>query len=153
MEQITYKKDGVLISGKFISLSEITSKCNAEKTKEGRMLLLRMEWRGWRGFNKGVLEEIVLSEAAIKTIKKHILGKTIYFGEIAGKHSDIYNSLDDNDIEVISDTDKINEFLLSNPSGHSYNHSFLHTFLDYASSGGYDDISEEEAKEFSECLN
>ena len=103
MKQITYKKDGILIDENFISLSEITEKCNLEKIKEEKLLLLKMEWKGWRGFDEGILEKIVLPLEKIETIKKHILGKIIYFGEIAGKHSDVYNSLDENDIEVISD--------------------------------------------------
>jgi hypothetical protein len=40
------------------------------------------------------------------------------------------------------------DFLLENPSGHKYNHSFLHTFSYYSLDGGYDDISEEDAKVF-----
>ena len=148
MKQITYKKDGILIDENFISLSEITEKCNLEKVKEEKLLLLKMEWKGWRGFDEGILEKIVLPLEKIEIIKKHILGKTIYFGEIAGKHSDVYNSLDENDIEVIDDPKVIQQFLSSNPSGHEYNHSFLYTFCDYASDGGYDDISEEDAKEF-----
>lgn len=148
MKQIIFKKDGVLIDENFISLSDIIEKCNIEKIKDEKLVLLKMEWKGWRGFDEGILEKIVLPIEKIEIIKKHILGKTIYFGEIAGKHSDVYNSLDDNDIEVITDTKEINKFLSSNPSGHEYNHSFLYTFSDYASDGGYDDISEEDVEEF-----
>ena len=139
--KITYKKDGILIDENFISLSEITEKCNLEKVKEEKLLLLKIEWKGWRGFDEGILEKIVLPLEKIETIK-------IYFGEIAGKHSDVYNSLDENDIEIIEDPKVIQQFLSSNPSRHEYNHSFLYTFSDYASDGGYDDISEEDAKEF-----
>lgn len=146
--EITYKKDGILIDENFISLSEITEKCNLEKVKEEKLLLLKMEWEGWRGFDEGILEKIVLPLEKIEIIKKHILGKTIYFGEIAGKHSDVCNSLDENDIEVIDDPKVIQQFLSSDPSGHEYSHSFLYTFSDYASDGGYDDISDEDAKEF-----
>lgn len=146
--KITYKKDGILIDENFISLSEITEKCNLEKVKEEKLLLLKMELKGWRGFGEGILEKIVLPLENIETIKKHILGKTIYFGEIAGKHSDVCNSLDENDIEVIDDPKVIQQFLSSNPSGHEYNHSFLYAFSDSASDGDYDNISEEDAKEF-----
>ena len=148
MEQITYKKDGIIINNNFISLFEITKNCNLEKLKEEKLVILKMEWSGWRGFDEGILEKIALPIEKIETIKKYILGKTIYFGEIAGKHSDVYNSLDENDIEIIDDPKAILKFLQSNPSGHKYNHSFLHSFYDYASDGGYDDISEEDAKEF-----
>lgn len=150
--KITYKKDGILIDENFISLSEIIENCNIEKLKEDKLVLLKMEWRGWRGFDEGILEKIVLPIEKIETIKKYILGKTIYFGEIAGKHSDIYNSLDENDIKLIDDPKIIVDFLSANPSGHIYNHSFLYTFINYASDGGYDDISEEDLKEFESCF-
>ena len=41
----------------------------------------------------------------------------------------------------------------SNPKGHVYNHSFLHTFYNYALDGGYDDISIVDIEEFGECFN
>lgn len=148
MKQITYKKDGILIDETFISLSEITERCNLEKVKGDKLFLLKMEWKGWRGFDEGILERIVLPIEKIETIKKIILGKEIYFGEIAGKHSDVYNTLDEDDIEVIEDQKAILEFLSANPSGHEYNHSFLHTFNDYANDGGYDDVSKEDASLF-----
>ena len=148
MKQIIYKKDGVLINENFISLSEIIQKCNLEKIKEENLLLLKIEWKGWRGFREGILEKIVLPLEKIEIIKKCILGKTIYFREIAGKHSEIYNSVDENDIEIIDKPELIQQFLLSNPSGHEYNHSFLYKFSDGISDGLYDDISDEEAKEF-----
>ena len=148
MKQIIYKKDGILIGDNFVSLSEIIKKCNKEKLKEEKLFLLKMEWKGWRVFDEGILEKIVLPIEKIETIKKFILGKTIYFGEIAGKHSEVYNTLDENDIEVISDQKVILEFLSINPNGHEYNHSFLHTFSDMLSDGENDEMSKEDIKEF-----
>ena len=148
MKQIIYKKDGILIGDNFVSLSEIIKKCNKEKLKEEKLFLLKMEWKGWRGFDEGILEKIVLPIEKIETIKKFILGETIYFGEIAGKHSEVYNTLDENDIEVISDQKVILEFLSINPNGHEYNHSFLHTFSDMLSDGENDEMSKEDIKEF-----
>jgi len=148
MKQIFYKKDGILIDDNFISLSEIIEKCNIEKIKENKLFLLRMEWDGWRGFDEGILEQIVLPMEKIEKIKKLILGKTIFFGEIAGKHSDIYNTLDENDIEIIEDSKTILNFMAENLNGHAYNHSFLYTFLNYAYDGGYTGISKEDADEF-----
>ena len=146
MKEITYKKDGIIVNEKFISLNEITEKCNLEKLKDEKLVLLKMEWKGWRGFYEGICEKIVLQKEKIEIIKKHILGKTIYFGEIAGKHSDVYNTLDDNDIEIIEDSNIIVEFLKLNPSGHEYNHSFLYTFHDSVMDGIYDDVTEDDVK-------
>lgn len=153
MEQITYKKDGILIGGIFISLSDIIEKCNIEFIKDEKLILLKIQWTGWRGFDEGILEIIALPMEKIKIIKKHILGKTIYFGEIAGKHSDVYGTLDENDIELIHDPKMISDFLHRNPNRHNYNHSFLYRFHDYAIDGVYDDVSEVDVKEFSEAIN
>lgn len=148
MTKIVYNKNGITVDGEFTSLSDIIFKCNNTKVKEDKLLLLKMEWKGWRGFDEGIKEEIILPIEKIEIIKKYILGKEIYFGEIAGKHSEIYNTLDENDIEIISDVDVITTFLYRYPSCHEYNHSFLHTFHDQANDGVYDDISEDDIKIF-----
>jgi len=145
--EIEYKKNGILTAGTFIHLNEIVKRCTEEKIKEEKLLLLKMQWSERRGF-EGILEKIVLPIEKIEIIKKHILGKTIYFGEIAGKHSEIYGHLDENEIEIIEDQKEVLDFLINNPSGHDYNHSFLYTFSDYASDGGYDDVSDDDVKEF-----
>ena len=144
--EIIYKKDGIIVGENFISLVEITEKCNIEKLKEEKLILLKMEWKGWRGFEEGILVKIVLPIEKIEIIKKFMLGKEINFGEIAGKHSEIYNSFDENDIELIYDQKEICDFLLNNPSGHEYNHSFLYTFHDHVLDGIYDDVTEEDVE-------
>lgn len=148
LNNINYTKDGVSVNSEFINLSEIIKKCNAAKIKEENLLLLKMEWKGWRGFDEGIKERILLPIEKIETIKKYILGKEIYFGEIAGKHSEVYNTLDENDILIITDKKEISKFLKDFPSGHEYNYSFLHTFSDYASDGGYEDITDDNISEF-----
>lgn len=40
------------------------------------------------------------------------VGKEVYFGEILGKHSEVYGTLDDGDIEILSDDPKVIEVLL-----------------------------------------
>ena len=107
-----------------------------------------MEWKGWRGFDEGIVERILLPIENIEAIKKYILGRTINFGEIAGKHSEVYNSLDENDITIIEDISEIEDFLRHNPSQHDCNHSFLNTFYCMALDGCFEDITEEEAHNF-----
>jgi hypothetical protein len=148
MKDVTFKKDGLIIGEEFITLGEINRKCKIEQIKDEKLLLLKMQWDGWRGFDEGILEVIALPAEKIDAIKKVILGRTINFGEIAGKHSEIYNTLDENDIEIIEDPESILAFMVATPGGHSYNHSFLNTFYEYAADGGYEDITEEQAHEF-----
>lgn len=40
------------------------------------------------------------------------IGKEVYFGEILGKHSEVYGTLDEGDIEILSDDSKVIEVLL-----------------------------------------
>lgn len=142
-----YKKDGIQIGDEFLSLTDIIKNCNEVKVKDENLVLFKMEWGSRRGFD-GILEEIVLPKKNVEIIKKHIIGKEIYFGEIAGKHSEIYGKLEESETKVIEDPEKIEDFLRKNPSGHSYNHSFLYTYSDYANDGGYGEVNEKEMKEF-----
>lgn len=51
------------------------------------------------------------------------IGKPIYFGEILGKHSEVYGDLDEGDISLVSDDQEkvgwLRELLGSNVSGYS----------------------------------
>ena len=149
---IEYCKDGIMINGELLLLSKVIKECDAIKISEEKLALLVMEWDGWRGFDDGVFESIVLPIEKIEVIKKYIVGRTIFFGEIAGKHSEVFNTLDEEDMEVIDDPKVVGDFISANPSMHKYNHSFLYTFSDYASDGGYDDITDEQAKEFNDSF-
>lgn len=148
MANIEYRKNGIVIDGELLLLSTIIKECDALKISEENLVLLVMEWKGWRGFDEGILEEIVLPVEKIEIIKKYIIGRTIYFGDIAGKHSEVFNTIDEEDMKIIDDPKAVGDFIAANPSMHKYNHSFLYTFSNYASDGGYDDITEEQAKEF-----
>ena len=67
--------------------------------------------------------------------------KPIYFGEIAGKHSDICGDLDEKDVRVISDVEEVLTFLTNYPNGHDYNYSFIQKFLEGSEFGEFEDIT------------
>lgn len=79
MKKIEFKKDGIVIDSEFISLSEIIQKCNSSKIKEENLVLLKMQWKGWRGFEEGILERILLPIEKIEVIKKIYHRKTNKF--------------------------------------------------------------------------
>lgn len=60
----------------------------------------------WDCGRSGYLEGLfVATEEEIQQLK----GQTVYFGEVLGKHSDVYGTIDDGDIEeVTSDQHTIN---------------------------------------------
>lgn len=41
------------------------------------------------------------------------IGKTVYFGEILGKHSEVYGTLDEDDLQVLSDDKEFIEKIIS----------------------------------------
>ena len=147
MSKINYQKDGIIIDGEFYGISQIISKCNDAKIEQDKLSLLTIEWRGGRGFD-GCKEQIVLSADKIEIIKKYMVGRTVYFGEIAGKHSDVYGEVLESEVTVSDDKKVISDFLSEYPSGHTYDHSFLYQFSDSAQDGQYEDMTEEEVKEF-----
>jgi len=86
---------------------------------------------------QGELEGIFIStqEKVDKLIES---GIEVYFGEVLGKHSEVYGAIDDGEIQFVSDSEEvvkvIEEYGLT--SGYDpFNHTSIHFELD-----GYDDI-------------
>jgi len=146
---IQYKAKCILVNGEEIKLSDIIDRCNSASVTDENKVLVHMSWPSSRNFD-GIDESIVMPKQNALRMKEIISGKTIYFGEINGKHSDIYGELEPEEINIIEDQEQVVNFLKDNPSGHDYDYSFIHTFNDYANDGGYDsdEVSEELAKEF-----
>lgn len=112
--------------------------------KANNKVLVTMEWEGGRSFN-GIKEQILVDINKWNSIKDKLLGININFGEINGKHSEIYGTLEEDEITYNSDTQDIVEFLKAYPSGHEYNHSFLSKILDqyYDEEEWYEVLGEE----------
>lgn len=145
MEKITYKKDGVLFGDTFVKLTDIIENINKIKTKEDNLVKLSISWPEGRG-NDGINETLVVSRENALRIREILVGKTIYFGEIHGKHSEVYGTIDEDEITICEDNDKVIAYLQNN-SSHEYNHSFIDKFLDYAFDGGYSDVDDDLANE------
>ena len=47
--KIECKKDGIEVDGIFLTLADITNKCNDVKLKENNLVLLKMHWAGRSG--------------------------------------------------------------------------------------------------------
>lgn len=52
---------------------------------------------------------------------KETIGKTIYFGEVLGKHSEIYGELEEKDLEVLSEDQEFIEKLIEVFKSHTIN--------------------------------
>ena len=63
----------------------------------------------WECGRMGTLDGLFIAE---ESDVNAIIGKNIYFGEVLGKHSEIYGMLEESDLEVKSDDqDFINKFV------------------------------------------
>jgi hypothetical protein len=144
---IKYQSNGIEVEGEFIFLSTIISECNKIKTEELNLAILRIFWQGSRN-SPEIEERIVLPRKNIDRIIEIIIDKDINFGEIHGKHSEIYGTIDSGDISIIEDKEEVQSFLASFQSGHSYDHSFLYQFSSDVEGGVYDDLDEEFLEEF-----
>jgi len=129
--KIEYTQDGIRIGDEFISLEDISYNCLKTKVDENDLNLLQIEWSGRRGFD-GCYEYIVASKPTIARIVEIITGVMVEFGEIAGKHSDIRGTIDESDINIVDNCDGIIVFLQLNPSGHTYNYSFIDNIIEYS---------------------
>jgi len=142
MNEITYTATGIKIDNVEISLEEITRKVNYAKISSENLVLMTIEWYGGRGFD-GAKEEIVLKRDNAHKLKTLITGLTVQFGEIAGKHSDVYGELEADEIFINENDAAVNTFISQCPGEHSYNHSFIDAISDYCGEEGYDFTSEE----------
>jgi len=148
---IEYVENGVNFGETFVSLDEITKKVNKVKVKNQKLSLMTIEWDGGRGFD-GCCEQYTDSIENLKRIKEILIGKTINFGEIAGKHSEIYGEMEECDFNISEENKDVTDFLSKHPSGHEYDHSFLHTFNDWLYDADEDEVSETEKTDFLKIL-
>jgi len=126
---IKYKKDGIEINGEFLSLVTITEKCNEIKLKEDKLVIIQMSWDSRGG---SVFEQRSLPLEKALRVKEILLGETVDFGEIWGKHSEVYGQMEENDFKIIDDKKKVKEFLRQHTNGIDYDHSFIERFIERA---------------------
>jgi hypothetical protein len=80
------------------------------------MKLYKMVWDAGR---MGSLEGVFLAEP--KDVADAI-GKEVYFGEVLGKHSEIYGPLEDKDVKALDVPEEfVTEFAKHFPEGFGYN--------------------------------
>ena len=144
---IKFTKEGVKFGDEFFTLNDIAVGVNKAKIREEDLVILKMEWPHTRSWD-GNVEQIVLPSANIERIREILTGKNIYFGEINGKHSEVFGTLEESEFEVDHDVDRINDFLCAHPTGHSYEHSFIHAFEIQADEEEYEDVNKDTIKEF-----
>ena len=141
-DDLIFTESGLQVGGRFLPLGEIIRNCLTRRVINNKLVLVTIEWESRRGFD-GLIEKFVLSRSQWQTLQSQIIGETIYFGEIAGKHSDIRGTIDEGDITVDDSVSGVVRFLQNNPTGREYNHSFIDRFYERVSAGSYDNHDNE----------
>ena len=133
---VNYNQVGIVVQGVTIPVEQVMRNVYKKEIIEKDLVLFIINWERYRGFD-GVTETFVIPKSNIEEIKNIILDKHIYFGEIAGKHSDIEGTIQEQDINVEQDKNIIMEFMVNNVSKHRANYSFIDWLIDNS-----EDISE-----------
>lgn len=143
MIEIEYKPEGLILTesdGTIIKLDleNIINKCNEAKVKSKELVLLEIFWDGGR--DSDIYEQRIMTKDNANLFVRTFVGVEIYFGEIRGKHSEVYGDLEVSDITINSNPESVKDFLASNPLGYDYNHSFIDIISDGLIDGTYEDI-------------
>lgn len=135
-DDLIFTESGLQVGGRFLPLGEIILNCLTRRVINNKLVLVTIEW-------DGLTEKFVLSRSQWQTLQSQIIGETIYFGEIAGKHSDIRGTIDEGDITVDDSVSGVVRFLQNNPTGREYDHSFICAFYEHVRAGSYDNHDDE----------
>ena len=142
--------NGIEVNGEFISLVDITKNVNMVKVKDEKLVVLTINWPGSRNCDE-ITEQIALPLSDAKRVKSIIVGKEAYFGEIAGKHSEIYGEIEESEIAINKNKAVITSFLRECPSRHEYNHSFIYAIIQAVESE-MTEISEDDLKYLNDII-
>ena len=127
--KVNFTKNGLLIDGELFTLQQIQKECNRVKVDEDNLVLLKLYWKGGRG-SSDITEQKVMKAINVEPLLNIIVGQEVHFGEIFGKHSNVYGNIDKEDITVETDFEKVVDFLINNPYGSDYNFSFLENLME-----------------------
>lgn len=145
---IKYLSNGIEVNGEFISKETLVKEIESVKVKERDLVVVRISWGGTRSFD-GCYENIVLPRELAKEYVDNFTGRQAYFGEIAGKHSEIYGEVKEDEISVTEDAV---EFLANYPSGADCDYSFREAFFSEMDVRNYGEEQQEEIDKLFEIL-
>ena len=145
---IKYLSNGIEVNGEFISKETLVKEIESVKVKERDLVVVRISWGGTRSFD-GCYENIVLPRELAKEYVDNFTGRQAYFGEIAGKYSEIYGEVEEDEINVTEDAV---EFLANYPSGADCDYSFREAFFRVMVGRNYGEEQQEEIDKLFEIL-
>lgn len=137
MKPLEYTSKGVWVDGDHIDLADIIEEVKKKQIEEEDLVVLKFEWAGGRNWD-GCVEILAVPLTQALRMKELILNKNINLGEINGKHSEIYGTMDEGDITIDKKVSNVLDFITINPSRVYYDHSFWETFAESAEYNEYE---------------
>lgn len=96
---IQYSADGMTINGELISWTEIDTSRNKLRFANSVLVTISFSYGRSSYFD----DSFIIDRDEWAALKAEMLGKRIYFGEIAGKHSEVVIELEESDIKETTD--------------------------------------------------
>lgn len=125
----TFTTNGLKIGDEELSLEHIISEVSRIKVQENKLVLYTIAWRDFRGADD-IEESVVIPKSEVGLLTGYVVGSQISFGEIHGKHSDVYGVIEDCDIHVEDSVEEVTKFLRSYPNGYYATHSFIERVIE-----------------------
>lgn len=113
-------------------LEELCTKYNYKLINDNlqNLLLVTIEWKPQRNFD-GIKEQFLVDKNLWRNeLYECLVDKEVYFGEISGKHSEIYGNLDEEDFFENDSEEDINDFYNKHFFHFTNPHSFLRKLHD-----------------------
>lgn len=133
-----YTKDGIVVGGVFISLSEIKKNILLKRIVEDNLVLLKINVESDKRGRNSIYENIVRKREDIYFLVKSLTNRQIYFVDIFGKHGHVDVELREEVFKLVFDTKEVLNFLIGGGDW-VYNHSFLEVFHDSLLCGACED--------------
>lgn len=131
---IKYTDEGMVINGELISWVEIDTGRNKLRFANSVLVTISFSYGRSSDFD----DSFIIDKDEWATLKAEMLGKRIYFGEIAGKHSEVIIELEESDIKETTDPILIANFHARN-GWTSGNVCVRSTYEDNKADGYYDE--------------
>jgi hypothetical protein len=100
---IQYTRDGMIVHGDLVSWDTIDNERN--KIRFANHVLVKIYWHNRR--SQGFDDNFIMSKEEWAKWKERLIGSTINFGEIDGKHSEVYGIVSEQDITITDDLNSI----------------------------------------------
>ena len=103
-------------NGEILTIEDFTRNVYLKRIEEYDLILVKILWKRRR--SRDLYQNFITSNS-IEKVNHLLIGENVYFGEIEGKHSEVFGDIDSEDLSFITDKKEILEFYLNYGSENS----------------------------------